>query len=355
MNYRALLLALLVLVAGPLQAGKLNVNHYPQDAAWAIHFDVEQALKGKVFPQFAAMIQFAAIREQARAQKGALESPLAEGLKRLESIRSIAAYGTLADGSDTTLVIDMDYTPKSIRREMSLPAKPAATYHAISMFAVTPPPTAAAPASTRYMAFYDTKTILVAMTQKAMTRQIDLLQGRGAPLTKTAPLSLQLQAGQGAMFVLAAHNLPQFLADSPDVQNSALIKKIQAVCLTFRETSSEQLELQLSLAANSSQTATQLRRLLDGTLAGLELLREDSPEIDTLLTICKFKIAGEANLASITASTSMTRISAWAIAKLKAENSAPKPATKPATKPVAPAKAKPSTGALIRGLIRIIL
>lgn len=251
--------------ATPLGAAPLDRKQLPADVAWFVHVDLDAAresdvvknLRGLWLKQPAAKQWLASFRD-------------ATGSDALADFHGITVFNTSFAPNQGVAIIrgDLD-RDRILATTAKLPDHRTTAHGPHELHLWTDPKTGGTSAG----AFFGKDTALIGSNERAVSDELDLLDGKGksladrhSPLSEAAPAGTVLELGAGGL--ATARDLPF---------ESAVLRQAENLTASLGE-KDERVFFRGRLLLQSAGTAVQVRNLLEGMRAmGLLRVGDDCP------------------------------------------------------------------------------
>ncbi len=143
----------------------------------------------------------------------------------------------------------------------------------------------------KYVSFARPGLVLLADRQDLVKEALDVLAGRKAGLSADSPLSKAFQRTPENIISIYACGVSSIVGEEP---KAAILKRAEGMALRIRASGEEALNADLSVTADSTETAQQIQQALLGVQALTLLQAAQSPESAALAGQAKITMDGKA-------------------------------------------------------------
>lgn len=268
MNTRPLTLAVAALLAvtALASAESFNAKRIPADVAWMAHADIQGAVQSNIGKLVIEGLKARGLDRRLASLKSLLN------LDPLNDFHSITLFGTGYAPQDAVAIVQMGAETGKLK-DMARMAEDYqlsryGKYEIHSWMEKHGPH----PGHRKYAGVWPSdmldQTLLVfADTKKQVTDTIDLIEGRGNPLGNGGKQALADRPGKGSMLFIAGNDLSKAAANHP---HSPMMANMQDLVFDIGEANGT-VYMSASVVTVSTQAATQLHQLIQGTLAMVQL------------------------------------------------------------------------------------
>jgi len=304
-----------VLVACPAWAGPPVTTEIPDSAVWAVHVDVAAVTGSEIGKGVLALITAEGSPVPAEGVAKALA-----GWDKLSDVQSVTLYGSSASEADAVLVAKLKYD----RAELVKLAKitddtPTTTHgegeHAHVIYALTVPHKKAPEGVKRHGCFYTDQIIVLAGDLAKVREALDLLDGKGKPLSSDNLLRGMLQPSKGSFMLAAVSDMAPMLkairartapADAPAGRrtgpSAALLAKAQTARAEVGEVEGNVFAT-LELGMASEEDAQNVNMMAQGMrammLLGRDPQKDDGIKKDVLALVEAIKSGVEGKTVAV--------------------------------------------------------
>jgi hypothetical protein len=238
---------LLMMVPAVVHAAPLDVKHLPADATWVFHFDVDAARETKTFKG----VMTEALKHAGTAKSIELLEKAA-GAKFPGDLKGITIYGIGSDDKTRVSVfhakVDRAHLEDAAKARDHFESNPHGG-HAILSWRDGD--------QTKFGAFADDQTIIIAMTESAAEAALDVMDGKVEAVKSDSPLLTGLKDGQ----VVYAGSADSKVFGAPDGQSGAL-SGLKSGWIGLTEGDDRAL-LEIHLMTKDAAAAKDLKEMVD--------------------------------------------------------------------------------------------
>jgi hypothetical protein len=270
------LFAIAVACCGAVQAAPLDLRQVAADSRWLVHLDVD------------AMRQSSLVEKAYLAgsqQWSQLEAWLAAACQEVSvdprtDLHGLTMFGTRLGKLEGVALIHAQMRPEvMIDRAKGESGYRSSRYGQREIHSWTDGE------NTVTGAFHTPSLLVVARTEKEVQQAIDVLDGKGANLSRKPDVAVG-PAPQGTMLQAWV----QGLANTPLPLKSPAIKKSQAVSLLVGENGGE-VSVSARLVMDTPEVAAKVLAVLEGVRSAAELQYEDDPRIMEVVKRVKLSVS----------------------------------------------------------------
>ena len=272
MMKRAILAAVVIVMGSSWAlAGPPVKSRIPDTAKWAVHLDIEAITNSTVAGGILEMIS----AEDSPVPKERVEKAV-KFWEILGKVKSLTLFGPTCKETDAVAVADHRYEEAAVKKVLEITdASPTQTYGDHTIYTFTPKKKRKrAKQPGKRLACFHSDGIVVAGADLARVKEVlDLLDGKGKPLTKDNPLTEMLTPAKGSFVVAAAVDLDKIAKKVPAKKNArrrkrhvALLKKCRSARFELGE-ANENVYAALSVTMATEEDAANIHMMALGIRA----------------------------------------------------------------------------------------
>lgn len=265
---------LLLFASASAFAGQINKTMVSGDADWVVHGDWEKFNESGISKLVRDELAGAGGDEKLEFFKSIFS------FHPFDDIRSVTIYGQGQDKSKAVALIRGNFDKSvltNLLRQNSTYAEKKHGDHDIAGWVDDKS------GEQQYGAFHGKDIILLGTNRDRVAKGLDVLDGKAKNARQKGLFKILKKSSNDAFLVAAANDVGKM---AQNWNKAMMLKNTEQACLTVGE-SEGNVNINLSLAATSSQTAQELKQLIQGMVAFLNLAGQEQPQIAQLASAIK--------------------------------------------------------------------
>ncbi len=277
-SFIILLVVCALLPASAVIAGGLNKNIVSGDANWVAHVDVEEFNNTEIGKIIRRHLDKTGELQKLEVFKAIFS------FNPLDDVRNITIYGTGKEKENAVAVIQAKFDKEMLLKLLGQNATHnGVKYGKYQIESWIDDKHKGNEDERQYGSFHGKDTVVIGTGLDAVKKSLDVLDGEAKNARQKKVFRLLKKAPEGAVIVAAANGLGK-MAEQWD--QGIMLKNTNQSCLLIGETEGA-FDIDLTLDATSSKTATELTQMIQGLIALMNLAGNDQPKVAELAAAIK--------------------------------------------------------------------
>jgi hypothetical protein len=270
-NFLITLAAVILSTAGHLIAGPIVQKYISADADWVIHADYEQFNKSHLGQAVRSELASRGIEEQFKNFKEVFSC------HPIDDINNITIYGQGNDRNKAVTLIRGQFDKNKLLELVGKnPKYEQIEYHGIKIHQWNQQEKTAAQNTkeqTMFGCFYNNNMVVLSSGLPAIEQAVGVLEGSRASAASDFFNQMTINSAN-VMFQATVKNISETVGKNP---HALLLRRTRQLALTIGENENN-IIVNITLKADSKETAEYMKKILDGITAYLALTEEEQPE-----------------------------------------------------------------------------